>query len=407
MLTDLSDATADTCGGKAAALAVLLRAGLPVPDGFVVPFAVHATHGAGLSVPDALSDAVARHLALLGDPLVAVRSSADAEDQPDASAAGQYDSVLGVRGTPAVLAAVRTCWASLRSARALEYRSDRKASPGEASMAVLIQRLVDADASGVMFTPAHPGASTRIEASWGLGPSVVGGTVTPDTYEIAVDGSTRSTIARKATRLDRANDGTGVTANEVPERQRTRPALDAATTLALTALGHRIAAALGGPQDVEWALADGKLWILQARPITAPVPPLPTTTSIAGGTTLSGTPGSHGIATGIARVLGGPSDFGRVRPGDIVVCPYTDPAWTALLRIAAGIVTETGGALSHAAIVAREQGIPAVLGVPDATTAIRDGDLISIDGTEGAVTTPRPAAEDDHGNQVPVHRAPR
>ncbi|CAM3325716.1 PEP/pyruvate-binding domain-containing protein [Occultella aeris] len=406
MLTGLADATAATCGGKAAALAVLLRAGLPVPDGFVVPFAVHGA-GAGSVGSYALRDAVARHLARLGDPTVAVRSSADAEDRPDASAAGMYESVLGARGAPAVVAAVRTCWTSLHSARALEYRSSRAASPAGGSMAVLIQRMVDADSSGVMFTPAHPDASTRIEASWGLGPSVVGGTVTPDTYEITMDGTIRRTVGRKATRLDRGGDGTGVTASDVPEPQQTRPALDDATALALTALGHRIAAELEGPQDVEWALADGVLWTLQSRPITAPVPPLPTALPITRGATLTGTPGAHGTATGIARVLRGPSDFGRVQPGDIVICPYTDPAWTALLRIAAGVVTETGGVLSHAAIVAREQGIPAVLGVPDATTAIHDGDLISINGTEGTVTPPRPASEDDHGDQVPVPRTPR
>jgi pyruvate,water dikinase len=404
MLTDLSDATADTCGGKAAALAVLLRAGLPVPDGFVVPFAVHAGAGTGSSFADALPGAVAGRLARLGDPPVAVRSSADAEDRADASAAGMYESVLGVHGTPAVLAAVRTCWASLHSARALAYRSGRETSTESRSMAVLVQRMVDADVSGVMFTPAHPGAGTRVEASWGLGPSVVGGTVTPDTYEVAVDGSTRRAIAHKATRLDR--DRTGVTASDVPAPQRTRPALDDATALALTTLGHRIAAELGGPQDVEWALADGVLWTLQARPVTAPVPPLPTAPPNTRGATLTGTPGAHGIASGIARVLHGPSDFGRVRLGDIVICPYTDPAWTALLRIAAGVVTETGGVLSHAAIVAREQGIPAVVGVPDATTAIRDGDLISMNGTEGTITAP-PASEDDHGDQVPVPRTPR
>ncbi|WP_163541852.1 PEP/pyruvate-binding domain-containing protein [Occultella kanbiaonis] len=406
MLTDLWDATAAACGGKAAALGTLLRAGLPVPDGFVVPFAVHGT-GTGSVGSDALRDAVARHLARLGDPAVAVRSSADAEDRPDASAAGMYESVLGARGTPAVVAAVRTCWASLHSDRALEYRSIRPASPAGESMAVLVQRMVDADASGVMFTPAHPGASTRVEASWGLGPSVVGGTVTPDTYEIAVDGSIRRTIGRKATRLDRGRDGTGPTASEVPEPERTRPTLDDATARALTALGHRIAAELDRPQDVEWALVDGGLWILQARPITAQAPALPTGPVAGGTTTLFGAPGSHGTATGLARVLHGPSDFGRVRPGDIVICPYTDPAWTALLRVAAGVVTETGGVLSHAAIVAREQGIPAVLGVPDATTAIRDGDLVSINGTEGTVTPPRPASEADHGHQVPVPRTPR
>jgi pyruvate,water dikinase len=102
---------------------------------------------------------------------------------------------------------------------------------------------------------------------------------------------------------------------------------------------------------------------------------------------LTGTPASHGIVTGTARIVRGPADFPRVRPGDILVCPFTDPAWTPLLRIAAGVVTETGGVLSHAAIVARELRIPAVLGIPDATTTIHDDTLVTINGTTGTVTT--------------------
>lgn len=233
-----------------------------------------------------------------------------------------------------------------------------------------------------MFTPAWPGDSTRIEASWGLGLSVVGGTVTPDTYEVASGGSGRSTIARKVTRLDR--DGLGIITRDVPEEQQTLPTLDDATAGSLAGLGDRIAGLFGRPQDVEWAIADGKVWILQARPITRELPSLSPEAPIAG-EALVGVPGAHGTVSGIARVLRGPADFPRLRPGDIAICPYTDPAWTPLFRIAAAMVTETGGVLSHAAIVAREHGIPAVLGIPHATTRIADGTPITVDGTAGAV----------------------
>jgi pyruvate,water dikinase len=388
MVTTLRDADTDTGGGKAATLAVLVREGLPVPDGFVVPFAAHRTARAdsGLPVSQGLRDALAWHLARMGDPPVAVRSSAASEDTAGGSAAGQYESVLAVSGAPAVAEAVRVCWASSSSARATDYWNhvDGDAADGEPDMAVLVQRLVDADTSGVMFTPAQPGEDTRIEASWGLGLSVVGGTVTPDTYEVASDGGIRRAIARKTTRLDR--DGLGVVARDVPEDQQTLPTLDDATAATLADLGHRIAALFGRPQDIEWAIADGKVWILQARPITAVLPPLPPEAPAAGDASLIGTPGAHGIVTGIARILHGPSDFPRVQPGDIAICPYTDPAWTPLFRIAAAVVTETGGALSHAAIVAREHGIPAVLGVPHATTRIHDGTRITVNGTEGTVT---------------------
>lgn len=252
MVTTLRNATADTCGGKAAALAVLLGAGLPVPDGFVVPFAAYraARSDPRFSVSDALRDALARHLAKLGDPPVAVRSSAADEDTPGASAAGQYESVLAVRGTQAVTEAVRVCWASSSSARVTGYRNhlDGGAVGGEPDMAVLVQRLIDADVSGVMFTPTQPGDSTRIEASWGLGVSIVGGTVTPDTYEAAPDGGIRRTIAHKTTRLDRTHDSTGMTVHDVPERQQTLSTLDDASVTTLADLGRRIAALLGQPR---------------------------------------------------------------------------------------------------------------------------------------------------------------
>lgn len=145
---------------------------------------------------------------------------------------------------------------------------------------------------------------------------------------------------------------------------------------------------LGGAQDIEWAIADGKIWILQARPVTAAPPPPSLAEALATSpAALTGTPGSHGSVTGTAWIVRGPGDFSRVHRGDILVCPYTDPAWTPLLRIVAGVVTETGGILSHAAIIAREHRIPAVLGAPNATTRIHDGITITVDGTTGTVTT--------------------
>lgn len=387
MIKPLRDAGVQTCGGKAAALAALIRVGLPVPAGFVVPFAAHriARGMAGLPVPRELRQALDSGLAAMGDVPVAVRSSAATEDIAGGSAAGQYESVLGVRGVNAVAEAVRVCWESASSARAADYwRQVTGEVAGIApDMAVIVQRLVDADVSGVMFTPIHAGDGTRIEAAWGLGPSVVGGTVDPDTYEVASDGGVQCVVARKAVRLDR--DGFAIVARAVPEAERTIPSLDDATASALAGLGRRSAAVFGGPQDIEWAIAEGEIWILQSRPITVPLPLSPSKTPAVDAGTLVGTPGARGTAAGIARILNGPSDFSRVQPGDIVICPYTDPAWTPLFRIAAAIVTETGGVLSHAAIVAREHGLPAVLGVEQATARIRDGGEIAVDGTAGTV----------------------
>lgn len=421
MLVPLAQAARETCGGKAAALGVLLRDGLPVPDGFVVPFDAYRE----TPPDDALRDALDRALRSLGSPAVAVRSSAAGEDTAESSAAGQHESVLAVHGPDDVAHAVRTCWASLRSPRATAYRNGRAApashdapdrwtpadGPGgaaatglpvpthEPAMAVLVQRLVDADVAGVLFTPATAGAATEVEASWGLGPSVVGGSVSPDRYRVAPDGAVVRAVGDKATRLDRA--GGRLVARDVPPHERGASTLDDATAVGLARLGQRVADLLGGPQDVEWAIVEGRPWILQARPVTASPPSGPPGTGAPPGA-LRGTAGSSGVATGPARIVRGPGDFSRVRPGDILVCPFTDPAWTPLLRIAAGVVTDVGGVLSHAAIVARERRIPAVLGVVGATGLIADGDRVTVDGAAGTVLVRAPAPS----TPVPVDARP-
>lgn len=407
MLIPLADAVGETCGPKAGALGTLLRAGMPVPAGAVVPMAVFeaVARDLGLArlgrswsdaarraigeapVPHALRDAVGRALEGLGDAAVAVRSSATDEDTVRTSAAGQHESVLAVRGVDDVVDAIRACWVSLYSPRAVAYRSASSASVVRPSMGVLVQRLVDADVSGVLFTGLTRDA-TQIEASWGLGPSVVGGTVTPDAYRVVTaDGAVSRRLGDKRTRVDR--HGTRLVTVEVPDADRRRPTLDDATAARIALLGGAAARVLGGAQDVEWAMTGDDLWVLQARPVTADVPaPRPPAHHAHPPGTLTGTPGSRGTATGPARVVRGPGDFTRVRAGDVLVCPWTDPGWTPLLGVVAGVVTEEGGALSHAAIVARERGIPAVLGVRDATTRLRDGTVVTVDGAAGTVGAP-------------------
>lgn len=397
MIHRLGDAVPESCGGKAGMLGALVRAGLPVPDGFVIPSDVYrAAFGNPTTlVADALRDAVAEGLARLGDPPVAVRSSADGEDTPAASAAGQHESVLAVQGADSVVNAVETCWASLRSPRAIAYHAalgTQERGLAHPAMAVLVQRLVDAEVSGVMFTPADRHGSTAIEASWGLGPTVVGGAVTPDAYRVDGSGVVTESISDKQIRMDR--EGAALITRHVSRVDRGAATLDDETAVRLSRLGRRIASVLGGPQDVEWAIEGGRIWILQARPVTAALPsPPPEATAVDAGigspATLTGTPGSHGTVTGTARIVRGPDDFARVRPGDILVCPYTDPAWTPLLRMAKAVVTETGGVLSHAAIVAREMRIPAVLAVTGVTDLIRDNTAVTIDGSAGTVTALR------------------
>ncbi|MFF3335734.1 PEP/pyruvate-binding domain-containing protein [Streptomyces sp. NPDC002888] len=393
MLIDLADAGPGTSGGKAAVLARLLEAGLPVPPGFVVPTAAYAQAADALDFPDtdavrdlaglspALIDEIARALTrITGDGYVAVRSSATSEDTAAATAAGQHDTFLGVSGPDQVADAVRKCWASLWSERAVEYRR-RQAGADSPAIAVLVQRLVDADVAGVMFT----GTDVRLEASWGLGESVVSGQVTPDSWMLSGSTITHRSLGTKKTRIDR--DHTRVVTREVEPAGRERFCLTDEEVTRLAEIGRKTADLLGGPQDIEWAISGSQIWILQARPVTRALPAGPAASPDTAGDrkARTGTPGSPGSAAGLARVVCGPSDFARVRPGDVLVCRTTDPAWTPLFGVVAAVVTETGGLLSHAAIVAREQGLPAVLAIPDATTLLPDGAMVEVDGSTGRV----------------------
>lgn len=383
MLIPLSDASFARCGGKAANLAVLIRAGVPVPDGFVVPFDTQTSDDAA---PAGLLECVTQVLARWGDSAVAVRSSARNEDMTGASAAGQYESILGIREPHNVTQAITTGWASVRTSRVAAYwNRTGEATDSAPDMAVLVQRLVDAEVSGVMFTPQTSSDATRIETSWGLGESIVGGTVTPDSYTITHDGTTEYTPGRKNTRVDPDPAG-GVTTSTVAEGMQNARTLTDDQLAQLETLGHRVAEALGAPQDIEWAIADNDIWILQARPITAPLPTTATNRSAETGSMLTGMPGSPGRITATARIVRSAKDFPAVEPGEIIVCPYTDPAWTALFAIASGVITETGGALSHAAIIAREYNIPAVLGVSEITKRICTGDHVTLDGNTATIT---------------------
>lgn len=409
----LDEATPETSGNKASTLATLRRAGIDVPDGFVVPFGEYRRHheaplGPTSPQPDAdLVDAIDAHLTLLagraGEGYVAVRSSASDEDGSQSSSAGQHDTVLAVRGPEAVAEAVARCWASLHSPRATAYRGTHPDRGTPPAMAVLVQQLVDADVSGVLFTRTP----RVVEATPGLGALLVNGQVTPDAWTLDDTGIIARRLGTAGQRLDRhgeellatplptgpssgsrAASTAGSPAAPTAEPSTPPPAaargtgpmcLTDASVLELDRLGQAISETLGYDADIEWALTNGRFRILQARPITASVS-LPHAES-------HGIPASPGRAVGTTCVLRGPRDFHRFQPGDIIVCRATDPAWTPLFSHAAGILTETGGLLSHAAIVAREIGIPAILSVLDATTRFPSGTHVTMDGTTGHIQT--------------------
>ena len=291
-LAGLSSADLDSAGGKGANLGELIAAGLPVPDGFVVTTAGYdlaldalglaeaVARGAASEVADALgrgqvSYALARNILdayrTLGGGPVAVRSSATAEDLPDASFAGQQDTYLNISGGVAVLDAVRRCWASLWGERAVAYREQRQTG-APPRIAVVVQRLVPAEVAGVMFT-ANPGNGRRnetvITAAWGLGESVVGGQVEPDEYVLDRDhpDAVRRRIADKQVMTVTTADGVQQQATDGAKAS--APTLTDAQVRDLAALGARVERHFGVPQDIEWVLADGAFQLVQARPITA------------------------------------------------------------------------------------------------------------------------------------------
>jgi len=295
----------DTAGGKGANLSSMLRAGFPVPDGFVVTTdaydrfvadndlegrireragigdaaSIRALFDDGTLAADLAEAITAAYTALGGGP-VAVRSSATAEDLPDASFAGQQETLLNVHGPDAVVAAVRRCWASLWTERAVAYRAQRDpASTGHLSIAVVVQRLVAADVSGVMFT-ANPttgrGDELVVTAAWGLGESVVGGTVDPDTF-VVTGAEVRATIGGKAVMTVATASGSAEV--PTPADRRGMSTLTDDEVITLAGLGRRLAAHFGGPQDIEWVLSRGDFALVQSRPITAlpePVGEVPT-----------------------------------------------------------------------------------------------------------------------------------
>ncbi|MBK9713565.1 MAG: pyruvate, phosphate dikinase [Kouleothrix sp.] len=311
---DLDRGALMAAGGKGANLGELTRAGLPVPPGFVVTTAayqavldasgLHARIAgrlrglaaqdlaavqsasaeiggwiAAAPVPGSIQSAISRAYAQLSERVapagaavpVAVRSSATAEDLPSASFAGQQETFLHVRGGAALLEHIRRCWASLWTAQAISYRAGMGFGHDAVSLAVVVQAMAPADVAGVMFT-ANPVSGRHdeilISASYGLGESVVGGSVTPDTFVLAPDGSARArTLGAKEQRI--VPNGAGTRSEPVPVELRARFCLTAQDLAALAALAGRVQSHYGAPQDTEWALSDGKLFLLQARPITA------------------------------------------------------------------------------------------------------------------------------------------
>lgn len=407
-------ADAGQTGEKAARLARLRRGGLPVPDGFCVAASAYRaqvavtearTRGAGGEAPQARRRALGVRLGLLRAPLdpalaerldaayrrlapepntpVVVRSSALAEDTAVATFAGQLETFLGVVGREDLVTAVRACWASLWARRAIEYAETRGLDPADNAMAVLVQRLVPARVSGGALST--PDGRLVLTATWGLGPAIAQGLVAPDRYVLRCP---RPVLERvepgHKERLVRWADGVGLRLCEVPAPLVAAPCLSEAEALGLAGLVLKAEEALGMLLEVEWALDEGGFQLLQARPVVGDARHA-TGQPSRNHTVLRGQPAGAGRAIGRACVVRAEIELDRVRPGDILVTKVPGPALAAVLPRVTGIVAELGGSTTHLATLARERGIPAVLGVRDATRRLADGSLVLVDGARGTV----------------------
>jgi len=455
----------DAVGGKGASLGELTEAGLPVPPGFVVTADTYRTflQTAGIETElfeeilatdaaddEAIAEAARAARELIretpvpesvrediigayrelgaqtaddegGEPFVAVRSSATAEDLPDASFAGQHETFLNVTEAD-LIDRISECWASLFAERAVHYRTNQGFDHATVDIAVVVQQMVEAEKSGVLFT-RHPSSGDRqmiVESAWGLGEAVVSGAVSPDHYVINPDTATvvESTITDKKQQMSKDPE-TGETALEaVPEEQRTARVLSDEEIELLVEIGQTVESHYGEPQDVEWAILDGELYMLQSRPITtisdnATEPP--SQPAINGGHSkeestqavetesddedgdvlVRGVSASPGTGSGAARIVRKLDHLDQVTEGDIIVSKMTMPDMVPAMKRAAAIVTDEGGMTSHASIVSREMGVPAVVGTRNATKVLEDGQLVTVDGEMGLVRAGGPTEPDE------------
>ena len=423
----------DQAGGKGANLGEMYSAGFPVPNGFVITADAYLTAmdatgvRAGLKdesssvpaddpgavaelsrrlramvrespVPDHLVQAVTEAYHRLGDDVpVAVRSSATMEDSADLSFAGMNETFTNVTGADRLLERVRDCWASMFGERVLSYRASRRIA-AEPAIAVVVQKMLQPVASGVIFT-ADPATSDRsstvIEAAFGQGEVVVGGQVQPDTYIVAKNGPAirQVHVGRKSHKIVAGPDGDRVVT--LDEEEAGARVLSDGQVLDLARLAAVVEAHYGIPQDMEFVLdGDGRMWLVQTRPITTLAGPTPASGSegtprpsgpSAGAPLVSGLGAVPGRVTGRVRVLHSPQEGSQLVSGEVLVAPMTNPDWVPTIRRAAALVTDAGGMTCHAAIVTRELGVPCVVGTRRATTTLRTGETVTVDGAQGRV----------------------
>ncbi|GAY13503.1 phosphoenolpyruvate synthase [Mycobacterium sp. shizuoka-1] len=428
-IAELRMSDAEEAGGKGANMGEMVSAGLPVPPGFVLLRDCYLASMNGAGVADELNAAHREAMTQIGDTdkltamcqqmqslvleagiadevrelvlgayrrlgpgtSVAVRSSATGEDGADASFAGMNATFTNICGEDELLDAVQRCWASLFAPRVVAYRASRGFS-ADPAMAVVVQTMIASERAGVAFT-ADPTTDAEdrvvIEAAFGQGEVVVSGSVEPDTYVIAKEtGEILSRrIGYKSFKIIRGADGSDQNI-DLPEPDRLAQVLSDDEVRLIAEIAVRSERHSGCPQDTEWAIADGKTWIVQTRPITTlhrVGKPVPETHDVVA----QGLPAVPGEAVGVVRVLTDVADGARLQDGEVLVAQMTNPDWLPTMRRACALVTDTGGMTCHAAIVARELGVPCIVGARTATADLKDGMVVTVDGTHGRVLAGR------------------
>jgi pyruvate,water dikinase len=419
-------------GGKGANLGEMYKIGIPVPNGFVVTTDAYfqfikdnnltkkikqILDTTDVNIPNQLQSASERIKKIivnadlneqtaidimkaykklsgyfsLKDVPVAVRSSATAEDLPDASFAGQQETFLNVFGETNVLKRVQDCWASLFTPRAIFYRQQKKFDHFQAGVAVPIQRQIQSTVSGIMFT-VNPVTNNKsqiiVETAWGLGEYVVQGTVSPDQYIIDKNSwkITDKNIVEQKIQLVKAVTETKEI--KVPRSKQNKASISPQMAIKIAKLGQKLHNHYTKPQDIEFAIEKNKLYIVQTRPITTVVSNQKTLDSqltINKAPDLIGEAASPGTASGKVIIINNPKKINLAKTGHILVTQMTSPDFVPAMKKVSGIITDKGGQTSHAAIVSRELGVPCVVGTKTATTFLKNGDIVTLNGTTGQV----------------------
>jgi len=317
---------------------------------------------------------------------VAVRSSATAEDLADASFAGQQETFLNVKGKTNLIEHVKKCMASLFTARAVYYRA-KKGFGNDAKLAVVVQKMINSDKSGVMFTknPVSHKDEIMIEAVFGLGEGIVSGMINPDNY-IAEKNDLKiidMKLGDKKIAIVRDSAGENKTVKLTPEKAKSQ-VLNPHELRSLANLAKRLEAHYGKPQDIEFSISGTDVYIVQSRPITT-IFNDSAKKEMSGEILLSGLGASPGISSGVVKVVHSIEELSKIKKGDVLVTEMTNPDMVVDMQKANAIITDEGGITSHAAIVSREMGIPCVVGTDDATKKLHDGDIVTVDGFSGKI----------------------